>query len=99
MLTPQMHAYTMSRAMTRNAMLDYSTPVMNRNWTRNLGPQNPLPEARAGEQNAPMVRQVDFAQDSMVRARRNAPQSQATLQPAAMSEYDPALGNRVDLFA
>jgi hypothetical protein len=90
MIQPTVNSDQIAQIFARSATLRYANPEQTAMWSRDLGPNNPLAATtEAGEAQGPaqsFVRPIDQPADSFV------PQ-------ISMNNYDPTLGNNVDIFA
>lgn len=60
-----LYSHSLPRAMAKNALIDYMTPVMSSVWDRNVGPENPQPVlSDAGLDSR--LRQADFRTDALI---------------------------------
>lgn len=81
-MATEINSHTLPRAMMQNALIDYNTPVLDRSWNREIGPEQPEQAARSDAMRDPTPRQIDFSVDGML--------------PASHLDYE--LGNRADLY-
>lgn len=98
MLLPSTLGRTMSTVLSRDAVLDQTTPVMRGVWNRDVGPENPLRIRPSEDGSEAFARQVDFEEDAI--PSFGEPGNGAFGEPPVpMRTIDPALGNTVDILA
>lgn len=88
-IQPTVNSEQIAQIFARGATLRYANPEETAIWGRDLGPENPLPgmtqAAETQDPNQGFAPPVD--------------QPTTPLMPnVAMNDYDPALGNNVDVF-
>jgi hypothetical protein len=84
-IQPTVNSEQMAQISARGATMRYANPEQTGIWRRDLGPENPLPEAT----QAPQAQEPN---------QGFTPPTPPVEPNVSMNDYDPALGNNVDMF-